>query len=58
MQPAITRLIASTSRVRLPPRGGTRHSTRSGSPPSAWSIAASFSGVGGTTGSPSEKPWA
>ena len=30
LQPAITILIASTSRVRPPYRGGTLHSTRSG----------------------------
>ena len=56
LQPAITRLIASTSRVRPPWRGGTRHSTKSGSPPSAATAASTASGVGGTTGSPSVQP--
>ena len=55
-QPAITMLIASTSRVRLPQRGGTRASRRPGSPPSAATAAAIFSGVGGTSGRPSEQP--
>src|SRR4051794_4728292 len=56
LQPAITRLIANTSRVRPPWRGGILHSTRSGSPPSAATIAATVSVVGGTTGSPSVQP--
>ena len=56
LQPAITMLTASTSRVRPPQRGGTRASTFCGSPPSASSMAATFAGVGGTTGNPSEKP--
>ena len=57
-QPASTRLTASTSRVRLPQRGGTRASRRSGSPPSAATIAATDAGVGGTTGRPSVHPCA
>ena len=56
LHPAMTRLIASTSRVRLPRRGGTRHSTRSGSPPSIATTASIASRVGGTTGSPSVQP--
>ena len=56
LHPAITMLIARTSLVRLPQRGGTRHSMRSLSPPNAATAASIFSGVGGTTGSPSEKP--
>src|SRR5437763_17087009 len=54
----MTRLIASTSRVRLPCRGGILHSTRSGSPPSAAIIAATVSAVGGTTGNPWVQPCA
>ncbi len=53
-QPAITMLMASTSRVRLPQRGGTRLKRRPASPPSAATTAATFSGVGGTSGKPSE----
>ena len=56
LQPAITMLIASTSRVRLPWRGGTLHSTKSGSPPSAATKASTCARVGGTTGSPSVQP--
>src|SRR5690348_16710779 len=56
LQPAITKLIASTSRVRLPCRGGILHSTSSGSPPSAATMVSTFSAVGGTTGSPSVQP--
>src|SRR5438477_12711863 len=52
------RLIASTSRLTAPWRGGILHSTRSGSPPSAATIAATVSAVGGTTGSPSVQPCA
>src|SRR5204862_1234475 len=58
LQPAMTRLIANTSRLRLPWRGGILHSTSSGSPPSAAIIAATVSAVGGTTGSPSVQPCA
>src|SRR5574341_768792 len=54
LQPARTMLIASTSRVRPPQRGGTRASSFCGSPPSASSTAATLAGVGGTTGRPSE----
>lgn len=53
-QPAITMLIANASRVRLPQRGGTRLSRRPASPPSASMTAAILSGVGGTSGKPSE----
>src|SRR6266566_2789237 len=49
-------LMASTSRVRLPCRGGTLHSTRCGSPPSAATEASTSARVGGTTGSPSVHP--
>ncbi len=52
--PAITMLIASTSRLSVPQRGGTRASTYPASPPRASTIASTFAGVGGTTGSPSE----
>jgi hypothetical protein len=55
-QPAITILIASTSQVRLPQRGGTRAIRRAGPPPSAATAAAIFSDVGGTSGKPSEQP--
>src|SRR5205085_1955767 len=58
LQPAITRLIANTSRLKVPCRGGILHSTSSGSPPSAATIAATVSAVGGTTGSPSVQPCA
>ena len=58
LHPAITMLIASTSRLRLPCRGGTLHSTKSGSPPSAATNASTRSRVGGTTGSPSVQPCA
>src|SRR5204862_4712975 len=56
LQPAMTRLIANTSRLKVPCRGGILHSTSSGSPPSAATIAATVSSVGGTTGSPSVQP--
>ena len=55
-QPAITMLTASTSRVRLPQRGGTRAMRRPDSPPRAATAAAIFSAVGGATGKPSEQP--
>ena len=41
-----------------PQRGATRHSSCCGPPPSASTQAATYSGVGGTTGRPSVKPWA
>jgi len=56
LQPAMTMLIASTSRVKLPYRGGTLHSTSCGSPPSASTKASTSSRVGGATGSPSVHP--
>src|SRR5262245_51747041 len=48
--------MASTSRVRLPCRGGTLHSTSSGSPPNTSRTASTCFRVGGTTGSPSVHP--
>ena len=56
--PAMTMLIASTSRVSSPQRGATRPSTKDGSPPKAATVAWIFSSVGGTTGRPSVKPCA
>ena len=50
---SITMLIARTSRVRLPQRGGTRLTRCAPSPPSASTTAAIFAGVGGTNGKPS-----
>src|SRR3984957_18119424 len=47
---------AMTSRVSTPQRGATLHSTMSGSPPRASTIAATFSRVGETTGRPSVQP--
>ena len=58
LQPAITMLIASTSRVRLPCLGGTLHSTRCGSPPSAATNSSTRPRLGGTTGNPSVQPCA
>src|SRR5207302_5984317 len=51
-------LIANTSRLKVPWRGGILHAASSGSPPSAATIAATVSSVGGTTGSPSVQPCA
>ncbi|MCY1541689.1 hypothetical protein D9M68_773900 [compost metagenome] len=56
LQPAITMLMARTSRVSSPQRGATRASTKSASPPSRATISSIFSRVGGTTGKPSVKP--
>src|SRR3974377_752361 len=50
LQPAITILMARTSRVSAPQRGATWHSTKSGSPPRARTPALTLAGVGGWNG--------
>src|SRR5262245_59489356 len=56
LQPAMTMLMARTSRVSAPQRGAALHSTKSGSPPRARTTALILSWVGGTTGRPSVQP--
>ena len=57
LQPAITALIATISALTVLRRAGTLPSTSSPSRPAAASIAATFCGVGGTTGRPSVHPF-